>query len=96
MLHEVDSMIFAMYKETIQMNYISGCDRNQMQFLTLEDMIEPESWARIIDIFVDTLPLKDLGFRQRESLSNLVKPRIIQVFAQTPGGLRYYWRNRDP
>jgi transposase len=34
-----------------------------MQFLALEDMIEPESWARVIDTFVDTLPLKDWGFQ---------------------------------
>jgi transposase len=49
--------------KTTDMNYILGGDRNQMQFLALEEMVAEDSWARVIDVFVDLLPLKDLGFK---------------------------------
>jgi transposase len=45
------------------MDYISGHDRNQMHFFALEEMITPDSWARVIDLFVDIFPLKELGFK---------------------------------
>ena len=45
------------------MDYVSGNDRNQMQFFALEEMAAVDSWARVIDLFVDILPLKDLGFK---------------------------------
>lgn len=45
------------------MDYISGVDRNQMQFFSLEEMVAEDSWARVIDTFVDLLPLKELGFK---------------------------------
>jgi transposase len=45
------------------MDYISGGDRNQMQFFALNEMVAEDSWARAIDIFVDLLPLKELGFK---------------------------------
>jgi len=48
---------------TIDMEYISGNDRNQMQFFALEELVPEDSWARVIDIFVDMLPLKKLGFK---------------------------------
>ncbi len=34
-----------------------------MQFFALEQMVPADSWARMIDLFVDTLPLKELGFK---------------------------------
>lgn len=45
------------------MEYIPGSDRNQMQFFALEQMVPDDSWARVIDVFVDLLPLKELGFK---------------------------------
>ena len=48
------------------MDYISGNDRNQMQFFALEEMVAQDSWARIIDLFVDILPLKELGFKHTD------------------------------
>jgi len=45
------------------MQHISGNDRNQMQFLSLEEIVSEDSWARVIDLFVDMLPLKELGFK---------------------------------
>lgn len=45
------------------MQHISGNYRNQMQFFSLEEMVSLDSWARVIDLFVDILPLKELGFK---------------------------------
>ncbi len=45
------------------MEYISGSDRNQMQFFALDELVANDSWVRVIDLFVDLLPLKDLGFK---------------------------------
>lgn len=45
------------------MEYVSGSDRNQMKFFALEEMIAEDSWARVIDLFVDTLPINELGFK---------------------------------
>ena len=45
------------------MEYIAGSDRNQMQFFALNEMVPEDSWVRVIDLFVDLLPLKDLGFK---------------------------------
>lgn len=49
--------------KTTDMDYVSGNDRNQMQFFALEEMVAEDSWARVIDLFVEILPLKDLGFK---------------------------------
>lgn len=48
------------------MNHIVGADRNQLQFLALEQLVSEDSWARVIDLFVDVLPLKELGFKHAE------------------------------
>ncbi len=48
------------------MDYISGNDRNQMQFFALEEMVAQDSWARVIDLFVDMLPIKELGFNHTD------------------------------
>ena len=34
-----------------------------MQFLSLEEIVSEDSWARVIDLFVDLLPLDELGFK---------------------------------
>ena len=31
--------------------------------ITLEQLVAPDSWARIIDLFVDILPIDELGFK---------------------------------
>lgn len=48
------------------MDHILGADRNQLQFLSLEQLVAEDSWARVIDLFVDVLPLKELGFKHAE------------------------------
>ncbi len=45
------------------MNFIQGFDRNQLQMIYLDQYVKQDSWARIVDLFVDILPLKDLGFK---------------------------------
>ena len=44
------------------MDHIQGIDRNQISIFALEEMVAKASWARLIDIFVDALPLDKLGF----------------------------------
>lgn len=45
------------------MKHIPGKDRSQMAFFCLEEVIAPENEVRLIDIFVEQLPLKDFGFK---------------------------------
>ena len=45
------------------MDHILGQDRNQLQFLSLEQVVPTDSWARVVDLFVDLLPLDELGFK---------------------------------
>ncbi|MDR1706960.1 MAG: transposase, partial [Prevotella sp.] len=45
------------------MDHITGADRNQLQFISVEQMVSEDSWARVIDLFVDILPMKKLGFK---------------------------------
>ena len=44
------------------MDHIQGIDRNQISIFALEEMVAKDSWARLIDVFVDALPLDKLGF----------------------------------
>ena len=49
------------------MDHIQGIDRNQISIFALEEMVAKDSWARLIDVFVDALPLDDLGFKGVEA-----------------------------
>jgi len=44
------------------MDFIKGFDRNQLVMMDFEANVEPDSWARVVDWFVDALPMNDLGF----------------------------------
>ena len=44
------------------MAHISPLDRNQIQMISLEEMVATESVARAIDAFVNALDMKALGF----------------------------------
>ena len=46
---------------------ISGTDRRQMQYISLEELVAQDSIVRIIDAFVDTQDLKALGFDRTEA-----------------------------
>lgn len=46
------------------MDFIKGFDRYQLQMMDFNSMVAADSWARIVDLFVEMLPLKELGFKQ--------------------------------
>jgi transposase len=45
------------------MGHIEGKNRNQTRFLSLDDYVDKESMARVIDRFIDISDLKELGFK---------------------------------
>ena len=45
------------------MHYQHGKNRNQLFVTSLEGLVGEDSWARIVDLFVDALPILELGFR---------------------------------
>lgn len=47
----------------ISINYIVGENRNQVRMTTLEQLVAPNSRVRVIDLFVDILPIDELGFK---------------------------------
>ena len=49
----------------MSMNYIVGENRNQIQMIALEQLVAPDSWARVIDLFVDILPIDMSNFNQK-------------------------------
>ena len=46
------------------MHYVEAFDRNQMMMTTWNSMVEPDSTARLIDAFVDSLNLSDYGIKE--------------------------------
>jgi len=44
------------------MDFIRGFDRNQLVVMDFESNVEHDSWARVVDWFVDALPMCELGF----------------------------------
>lgn len=45
------------------MDFIRGFHRNQLQMIAFNQFVKHDSWARIVDLFVDILPLKELDFK---------------------------------
>ena len=45
------------------MDFIKGFNRDQLIMMDFESCLNPNSWARIVDMFVDILPMQELGFR---------------------------------
>ena len=45
------------------MGELTGQDREQTMLWSIEEMVEPDSMARVIDRFVEVTDLKKLGFR---------------------------------
>ncbi len=43
------------------MHYVGALDRNQMVMTTWDSMVDPESTARLIDSFINSLNLADYG-----------------------------------
>lgn len=46
------------------MHYIESFDRNQLMMTTWDSMVAPESTARLIDAFVDSLDMSEYGVRE--------------------------------
>ncbi|MBP3216121.1 MAG: transposase [Clostridium sp.] len=46
------------------MPYITGTDRNQLMLCSLDSFVDPESIARLIDAFVDSLDMGELGIKE--------------------------------
>ena len=44
------------------MDFIRGFDRNQLVMMDFDANVAQDSWARVVDWFVDTLPMNELGF----------------------------------
>ena len=45
------------------MDFIQGFDRDQLVMLDFESTVSQDSWARIVDWFVEVLLIKELGFK---------------------------------
>ena len=45
------------------MDYIIGEDRNQFQIIVLDQLVLQDSWARVIDLFVESLPMDQFDFK---------------------------------
>jgi hypothetical protein len=46
------------------MDFIQGFNRNQLQMLFFDAFVKPDSWARVVDLFVGILPINTLGFKE--------------------------------
>jgi len=44
------------------MDFINGFDRNQLLMMDFDSAVSQDSWARVVDLFVEMLPLDELGF----------------------------------
>lgn len=49
------------------MHYVQAFDRDQFMMTTWDSMVDPESTARLIDAFVDSLDLSDYGIKELAS-----------------------------
>jgi transposase len=45
------------------MDFMQGFNRGQLQMISFESLVKPDSWARVVNLFVDVLPLGQLGFK---------------------------------
>ena len=48
------------------MDFVEGQDREQMFISSIEQMVDPEAFVRIIDAFIDVLPLEQFDFKNLE------------------------------
>jgi len=49
------------------MHYVKSFDRNQMMMATWDSMVDPESTARLIDAFVNSLDVAGYGIKEISS-----------------------------
>ena len=58
-------MLKIQHFEVILMHYVESFDRDQIMMTTWNGMVEPDSTARLIDAFVNSLDLASLGIKER-------------------------------
>lgn len=68
------------------MNFITGKDRHQIEFRSLEDNIVANNPVRFIDAFVDKLELDKLGF-----VSKILKAEGEFIYQPTPTQNIHLW-----
>jgi len=51
------------------MGYITGLDRNQTAIISLDQYVDENNLCRVIDAFINSLDLKELGFKYSEPKS---------------------------
>ena len=66
------------------MNHIEGVNRNQIMMTSLDQLVHPEAFVRIIDAFVDAIDLFSFGFDNYIILTNkmLLIERPQMIFQQ--------------
>lgn len=52
------------------MHYVKGTNRYQVEFMCLDQMVEPESIARIIDAFVNSLDMGKMGSQKEKHFND--------------------------
>jgi len=73
-------------------SFIEGPDRAQVSLLppSIEDYIAPAALVRVVDAFVDSLDLSELGFERTVAYATgLSNVRDVIPFPRTPGNARY-------
>ncbi|WP_143017684.1 hypothetical protein [Kriegella aquimaris] len=63
------------------MDFITGFNRDQMVMMDFESEVGPDSWARIVDMFVDILPLST--WRYVPKTGSLPSPRQRNIHRST-------------
>ena len=63
------------------MHHVKSEPRNQMQIFCLDQMVDPNSFVRIIDFFVDTIDLKSFGFKHVTLKKKVVHPFTLPCYS---------------
>ncbi len=62
------------------MQHILEIDRNQMQFMALEEVVGQDPWARVVDEFVDLLLMEKLDFKNAQLQKKADLLMILEYF----------------
>jgi hypothetical protein len=68
----VGAMILLLNRREVMQGFIQGADRQQTTLLPecLDDWVDEGNSIRAVDVFVDALELRDLGFDGVENISS--------------------------
>ena len=66
------------------MHHVKGFDRDQIRMISLEQMVEEDSFVRVIDVFVAMLDLEELSFTyfklNKEGLPPFHPVTMVKIF----------------